>query len=109
VHDVSDGGVAVALAEMAIRGGCGAQVTLDFDDCTPAEACFAESASVFVASVAPDRVDDMLLRATNVNVNARIVGSAGGDRLCAHGTFDVAVADATDTWRNAIPKLMSAR
>jgi phosphoribosylformylglycinamidine synthase len=108
IHDVSDGGLAVALAEMAINGACGAQVTLEFDDCTPAEACFAESASVFVTSVAPDRVDDVLLRATNANVRARIVGSSRGERLVAHGAFDVSVADAADTWRNAIPRLMSA-
>jgi phosphoribosylformylglycinamidine synthase len=109
VHDVSDGGLAVALAEMAIHGECGAHVTLEFEGCTPAEACFAESASVFVCSVAPPHVDDVLLRATAANVAARIIGSARGDRLVAEGAFDIAVADAADTWRNAIPKLMNAR
>src|SRR6185295_13612932 len=44
VHDVSDGGLAVALAEMAIGGDVGIRVELNFDGCTAAEACFAEPA-----------------------------------------------------------------
>ena len=54
------------------------------------------------------RLNDVLLPATNANVSARIIGSASGDRLVAHAAFDVAVADAADTWRNAIPRLMQA-
>ena len=33
---------------------------------------------------------------------------AGGDRLVVDGAFDVALADATSTWRDAIPNLVAA-
>ena len=106
VHDVSDGGLAVALAEMAINGSIGARVDLTFDGSTPAEACFAEPASVVVCSVDPARTAEVLGRASAVGLPVRVVGEAGGNRLVATGAFDVAVADAADTWRNAIPNLL---
>ncbi len=107
VHDVSDGGLAVALAEMAIHGGVGARVEVTFDGCTPAEACFAESASVVVCSVDPSASAQVCGQAAVAGIPARVIGSAGGDRLVATGAFDVALADAADAWRNAIPRLLA--
>ena len=55
-HDVSEGGLAVALAEMCIGGRLGAAVTaLPHDDTSTA--LFAESASRLVVEVAPVDVD----------------------------------------------------
>src|SRR5205823_11987801 len=53
VHDVSDGGLAVALAEMAINGGVGARVDLTVEGCTPPQRCLAELARVVVAAPPP--------------------------------------------------------
>jgi phosphoribosylformylglycinamidine (FGAM) synthase-like enzyme len=96
----------VALAEMAIAGDVGARVELSFGECTPAEACFAESASVVVAAVDPARSAEVLGRAAAAGVEARVVGAAGDDRLIATGAFDVSVADAAHIWRTAIPTLL---
>jgi phosphoribosylformylglycinamidine synthase len=106
IHDVSDGGLAVALAEMAIAGEVGARVEYNFDGCTPAEASFGEPASVVVASVDPERAAEVLGRAAAAGVPAQVVGSAVGDRLVAAGAFDVSLADATHAWRDALPNLM---
>jgi phosphoribosylformylglycinamidine synthase subunit PurL len=106
VHDVSDGGLAVALAEMAINGGIGARVDLAVEGCTPAEACFAEPASVVVCSTDPVRTAEVLGRAAAAGVPVRVVGETGGDRLVATDAFDVTVAEAADAWRNAIPNLL---
>jgi phosphoribosylformylglycinamidine synthase len=106
VHDVSDGGLAVAIAEMAINGGAGVRVDLTVDGCTPAETWFAEPASVVVCSVDPVRTAEVLGRASAAGIAVRVIGQGGGDRVIATGAFDVSLADATDTWRNAIPNLM---
>ncbi len=106
VHDVSDGGLAVAVAEMAINGRAGARVELAFEGCTPAEACFAESASVVICSVDAARTAEVLGRASAAGVPVRLIGQGGGDRLVATGAFDVALTDAAHTWRDAIPNLM---
>ncbi len=107
VHDVSDGGLAVALAEMAIGGEVGFRVELIFDDCTPAEACFAEPASVVVCSVSPQETASVCGQAAAAGVPVRVIGVASGDRLIAKNAFDVALADATHAWRDALPALMN--
>jgi phosphoribosylformylglycinamidine synthase len=109
VHDVSDGGLAVTLAEMAIAGEVGARVELTFEECTPAEACFAESASVVVLSVDPANSASVSSQAAAAGVEAKVIGTAAGDRVIATGAFDVSLQDASTTWRDAIPNLMSRR
>jgi phosphoribosylformylglycinamidine (FGAM) synthase-like enzyme len=108
IHDVSDGGLAVALAEMAIAGEVGARVELNFDGCTPAESWFAESASVFVLAVDPERTAEVLGRIVATGVPAQVIGVAGGSELTAAGAFSVPVAAAAHAWRDALPRLMLA-
>ena len=103
VHDCSDGGLAIALAEMAINGGIGFDVTIG-----GALVCFSESASRVVLSVAPDRVDMVVARASAAKVVAEVIGTATGDLLIAHGAFALPLADATRIYRDAIPTIMGA-
>jgi len=101
VHDCSDGGLAVALAEMAIAGGTGFRVQLPAG--TVAAACFSESASRVVVSLVPEMIETVLSRAAAAGVPAIELGPAGGDRLLAEGAFDVSLDSATSAWRDAIP------
>jgi phosphoribosylformylglycinamidine synthase len=56
-HDLSEGGLAVALAEMAFAGGVGADVTLpSAGSLSDAALLFSESTSRFVVEVRPERV-----------------------------------------------------
>jgi phosphoribosylformylglycinamidine synthase len=55
-HDLSEGGLAVALAEMAFAGGIGADVDRPGGDLPVEALLFAESASRFVLEVAPGQV-----------------------------------------------------
>jgi phosphoribosylformylglycinamidine synthase II len=103
VHDCSDGGLAVALAEMAITGECGFEVTIG-----GALECFSETASRFVCAVDPVLVGQVLSRANAAGVAAAEIGEARGDRLVADGAFDVPLADATRAWRDAIPNALGA-
>ncbi|MFM7271068.1 MAG: phosphoribosylformylglycinamidine synthase subunit PurL [Actinomycetes bacterium] len=98
VHDCADGGLAVALSEMAIAGGVGFEVSIG-----GAVGCFAESASRVVLGVDPARVVDVLGRAAAAGVPAEEIGTVGGDRLVAHGAFDLALDEAGTAWRDAIP------
>jgi phosphoribosylformylglycinamidine synthase II len=60
-HDLAEGGLAVALAEMCIAGRRGAQIhTLPHED--PIVALFAESTGRFVAEVAPVHLEEFLGR-----------------------------------------------
>jgi phosphoribosylformylglycinamidine synthase len=107
VHDVSDGGLAVALAEMAVAGGCGFDVALT-SELVPALAWFSESTSRVVVAVDPATADALVERARAANVPAQRLGTAVGDRLTAAGAFDVSLADATHAWRDALPDALGA-
>ena len=107
VHDVSDGGLAVTLAEMAIAGSCGFAVSSEPG--IPAAAwCFGESTSRVVVSVEPSRLDELLLRARDAGVLARDCGMTGGSRVVIDGVCDVALDAATTAWRDAIPSRVGA-
>jgi phosphoribosylformylglycinamidine synthase len=59
-HDLSDGGLAVALAEMATAGGLGAEVELPESLAAPeghAGALFGEAPGRFVVEVEPDAAE----------------------------------------------------
>jgi phosphoribosylformylglycinamidine synthase len=102
VHDAADGGVAVALAEMAIRGACGCRITPP--PTLPAAAwCFSESASRVLVTVDPPSLDGLLERAAAAGVTATALGPAGGDRLQVDGALDVDVGDLTRAWRDSLP------
>jgi phosphoribosylformylglycinamidine synthase len=105
VHDCSEGGLAVTVAEMAIAGECGVRVAFD-TGIVPALAWFSESTSRVVLSVSPDGVDAILERAASSGVPAVHLGTAGGDRIVAHGAFSVSLAAATAAWRDAIPNAL---
>jgi phosphoribosylformylglycinamidine (FGAM) synthase-like enzyme len=103
IHDCSAGGLAVALAEMAISGGVGFAVEIG-----DALGCFSESTSRVVLALDPALVDAVLERAAAAGVPAEVVGRAGGDRLVAEGAFSVDLAVATHAYRDALPELMGA-
>ncbi len=110
VHDCADGGLAVALAEIAITGDCGFEATLPESlgaPDNPGLAWFSESASRVVVAVEARRVDEVLSRAAGQGVPAAGIGVGGGDRVVVPGVFDLAVAEAAHTWRDAIPSALA--
>jgi phosphoribosylformylglycinamidine (FGAM) synthase-like enzyme len=85
VHDVSGGGLAVALAEMAAAAGTGCTVTLE-----DAAELFTELPSRFV--VATGAPDELCARAAALGVPTVVLGQAGGDRVALGGLLDLPVA-----------------
>jgi phosphoribosylformylglycinamidine synthase len=104
-HDCSDGGVAVALAECAILGGHGFAVTLSGD--MPAHVLlFGESASRVVVTVSPEREGSLRGLAATRGVPFQRLGETGGPRAVIDGMIDAPVAELTEVWERAIPRLL---
>jgi len=102
-HDVSQGGLAVSLAESAVAGSLGATITLD-DDARADVQLFGESGGRILLTAAPEAVADVRSRAGGVAV--REIGTVGGDGLTVHagGTSVIlTVAGARQAYENAIP------
>ncbi|HEV2932148.1 MAG TPA: phosphoribosylformylglycinamidine synthase subunit PurL [Streptosporangiaceae bacterium] len=101
-HDLSDGGLAVALAECCLRGGVGCQVRPPGDAFTW---LFSESAARAVVAVRPGAqaaFDD--LRATQ-QVPGEVIGRVGGDSLVVEGSFAIPLAELTAVHTAALPAL----
>ncbi len=112
-HDCSDGGLAVALAEMAIGGPgvpLGAAVTLERSMRADA-LLFGETQSRILLAIPPSAVPGVLEAARTHGAPARLVGRVGGDRLVIRdprGTrlVEAAVTELAATWRGALPTLL---
>ena len=103
VHDVADGGVLTALAEMAVRS----EVGFDVADLTSVDALFGEHPSRVIACVDPDRLGEVHRRHVNAGISATLLGTAAGDRLIVEGVLDVALEDAVTAWREHLPAALA--
>ncbi|HEY3210878.1 MAG TPA: phosphoribosylformylglycinamidine synthase subunit PurL [Actinomycetota bacterium] len=108
-HDLSDGGLAVALAESSIAGGLGFTVSVQDDGLDPAVALFSESASRVLVTARPGREGDVEQLAAVLQIPITRLGLTGGSRLEFAGLFDVALSDAVVVHEGTLPRLMSAQ
>ncbi|HEX3191926.1 MAG TPA: phosphoribosylformylglycinamidine synthase subunit PurL [Streptosporangiaceae bacterium] len=101
-HDLSDGGLAVALAESCLRGGTGCTVRLPED---PFTALFSESAARAVVAVRPGGETAFGKLAEAHGVPAAAIGSTGGDSLTVDGCFAIPLAELAAVHTSTLPAL----
>ena len=101
-HDVSDGGLAVALAECCLAGRVGCEVSLPGD---PFPALFSESPARAVAEVAPGAEAAFAALCERHGVPLAELGTVGGDRLEVAGCFSVPVAELAAARGRVLPAL----
>ncbi|HEY2309085.1 MAG TPA: AIR synthase-related protein, partial [Streptosporangiaceae bacterium] len=89
-HDLSDGGLAIALAESCLAGATGAQVSLPGD---PFTMLFSESPARVVAEVAPGAEAALTTLCERHLVPLTGLGTLGGDRLEVTGCFTVTLEE----------------
>ncbi|WP_420639996.1 phosphoribosylformylglycinamidine synthase subunit PurL [Candidatus Poriferisocius sp.] len=99
VHDVSSGGVGVALAEMAAVSGIGFRGARIHGHAE----LFGEAPSRVVAAVNPELLSAVESAAEAAGVAVARIGLAGGDRFTIRGLVDVDMADITRRWNSAMP------
>ena len=96
-HDVSDGGLAVAIAEAAIIGGRGVEIDAAFDGRWDA-ALFGEAQSRIVVTVPGDQAEAFERAAADVGAPALRMGRTGGDRIVIGDLVNVSLSDAAERW-----------
>jgi phosphoribosylformylglycinamidine (FGAM) synthase-like enzyme len=104
VHDVSQGGLGQAVAEMACRAGVGVTMARIADHAT----LFTESAGRVVLCVPPEAVTEVEDRAGLAGVAATRMGVAMGDRITIKGLLDLDLADVVAAWRGRLPDALGA-
>ncbi|HEY0719561.1 MAG TPA: phosphoribosylformylglycinamidine synthase subunit PurL [Streptosporangiaceae bacterium] len=101
-HDLSDGGLALALAESCLRGGLGARVTLPGD---PFTFLFSESAARAVVAVRPGAEAEFARLCAGQGVPAETIGLVGGSLLDVAGSFTVPLEELGRVHQGPLPAL----
>ncbi len=122
-QDVSGGGLAVAVAEMAIWGGIGARLRVPAAH-APAVDLFGESPSRVVMTATARHAPALVLLARQHGLPVDVVGQVGGDRLVVElagagatgaaeerggsiaDAIDVAIGDLAHAWEAGLPRAL---
>ncbi|NJP95569.1 phosphoribosylformylglycinamidine synthase subunit PurL [Nonomuraea sp. FMUSA5-5] len=101
-HDLSDGGLAIALAESCLAKGVGAEIELTGDAFTD---LFSESAARALVVVRPEAYDEFASLCGRHDVPCYGLGVTGGASLVVKGVFEVSVEELRETHTAALPAL----
>jgi phosphoribosylformylglycinamidine synthase len=110
-HDVSDGGVAVTLAESCFAAaGIGASVAVP-EDVSAEYALFGERGARVVVSVSPEKLTALRNTARQYGVGAHEIGKVTGDNALrieykGHAVGSGPVDTLRDTWSNSLQKTL---
>lgn len=110
-HDLSDGGLAAALAESCISGRIGADVTLA-TELRGDIALFSESQSRLLLSASPEQADALAEWLSASGVTHHVIGHVKGSSLNVsvngQAVLHTPVVTLEKVWKDAIPCLMNA-
>jgi phosphoribosylformylglycinamidine synthase len=126
VHDVSDGGLAVALAEMAMASGIGADLQAAFGTLKQTQLAglaafwpkpldpfphpafwFGEDQARYVVTVRESNAAAVLNLAGNTRVPLRRIGTTGGDELTLPAGRPILIAKLLARFENWLPFYMA--
>ncbi len=103
VHDLSDGGLAVALAEMAMAGGIGAVIEKSAVE-GPAHAFFfGEDQARYVVTARAEDGEALLAEAHDAGIPAARLGTTGGRALELPGGPPIAIAALVEAFQSWFP------
>ena len=105
-HDLSEGGLAVALAESCIQGGMGAGVK-PAGDLPLHVLLFSESQSRALVSVQPAKLEALEEIAGGLGVPLEVIGRTGGGILEVEGAFSVSLEEIEGTYLNSLEKMIA--
>ena len=113
-HDLSDGGLAVALVEATLAAGVGATVALPPvppaaalpTEQAPLAALTSESASRVLLAAPPETAEELQALAAQAGVPTTRLGTTGGDRLVVPGLLDLPLSRLRDAYEGALPRAL---
>ncbi len=107
VHDVSDGGLLVAVAEMAMAAGIGADLAIAPSGISAAAFWFGEDQARYVLTVGEENSVRVLAGAAAAQVPMILLGHSGGEVLSIAGERPIFVADLRRRFESWLPDYMA--
>ncbi|MBM3669416.1 MAG: phosphoribosylformylglycinamidine synthase subunit PurL [Actinobacteria bacterium] len=105
-HDVSDGGVAQALVEMALRSGTGADVSIP-ESIEPFVFCCSESAARAIIVIRPDQESALLALCNDSAVPVMRIGTVTTDAHLTFGSFGFPLDELRRVHESPIPAALA--
>ncbi len=109
VHDLSEGGLAVALAESAIAGGVGGKLEIE-TGLKPDRELFSESQSRFLVSLKESKLAVLEKILIEGKIPHKILGRTAGDtleiKINQQPVIHHSLQDLESNWRGAIQQIM---
>lgn len=106
-HDVSDGGIAVCLAESCIARGVGATVKLGLHGGRELAKLWSEEPSRVIVSFAPEHEQALRSQAEAAGVPFSLIGTTGGTELSIDSVVRVPVAALAKAHREALDAVVA--
>jgi phosphoribosylformylglycinamidine synthase subunit PurL len=107
-HDLSEGGLGIALAEMALAGGIGASIDLTTD--IPLHAfLFGEDQGRYVLTCRPEVAADIAAGAKALGIACQAIGTTGGDALTIPGGAAILLSDLRRQYDSWLPDYMQGQ
>ncbi len=107
VHDVSDGGLLIAVTEMAMSGKVGVSLqTPDIDQ--PHGYWFGEDQGRYVVAIDADKASELIEKAEQSGIFLQEIGKTGGDELTLDTKIRISIEELAQTHESWFPNYMSA-
>jgi len=106
-HDLSDGGLLVGIAEMAMASGIGAELSGAPGDIPAHAHWFGEDQARYLVTVPEGQADAVMARARAANVPVWIIGKTGGDTLTLAGERPILVTILRERFESWLPAYMA--
>lgn len=104
LHDVSDGGLLVAIAETALASGTGAVLTTPLKD-RRAAFWFGEDQGRYIITIPAPEADSLVLKFAMAGIQAGRIGVMGGDEILLDGREHLSIFDLDLMHRATLPAL----
>jgi phosphoribosylformylglycinamidine synthase len=110
-HDISDGGLGIALAECCFKdyeAPLGAKITLSSNSGRPDGLLFAESGARFIVSCSPEKAGAVKAKLASLRLTIGGEGTVGGSTIKVDGVAEIAVSKGFQVWFKGLDQIFEA-
>jgi phosphoribosylformylglycinamidine synthase len=104
-HDISDGGLLVALAEMALAGRCGADITVEPDGIPLSHYCFGEDQGRYLVATRDKIIITEMAKKCGIELT--YLGKSGGNTLTVNKRASISLSSLRDAHESWFPEYMA--
>jgi phosphoribosylformylglycinamidine synthase len=99
-HDIADGGVASAIAEMTFGNGIGCNINIESD--LPTDKLLFSETGGFVLEISTENVDPVKSIFANSGLDIFQIGTTGGDQIQMNDVIGLGLTKTKNVWINGL-------